>query len=179
MQAQQHISKSGHSQIELVLVEQICTNLEINLGKNYLGSILSTLHAEDSLSKLVLGSVDALRSLILRYSHRITLSTDCYGAEMASLVVTNAIWQQQQQQQQQCVQAQKEKLHVSEHNGQSHEEFTITNDLWYYADDEGNIHVSRFHVMQFSFEPCSETVSFLCLIVLCDICNRVRAQGKR
>jgi len=141
MQAQQHISKSGHSQIELVLVEQICTNLEINLGKNYLASILSTLHAEDSLSKLVLGSVDALRSLILRYSHRITLSTDCYGAEMASLVVTNAIWQQQQQQQQQqCVQTQKEKLHVSEHNGQSHEEFTITNDLWYYADDEGNIH---------------------------------------
>uniref|UniRef100_A0A7S4QU95 GYF domain-containing protein n=2 Tax=Ditylum brightwellii TaxID=49249 RepID=A0A7S4QU95_9STRA len=106
MQAQQQAPGSGHSQVELVLMERICAVLENSWGRNDLGSILSTLHAEDSRVIPLLGSVDALRALIARHPHRVALSKDpVYGADVASLLVTNAVWQQQKR-----AQAQQEEI---------------------------------------------------------------------
>lgn len=109
LQHQQQQPATGHSQVEMVLMERISTILENSWGRSDLMSILTTLHTEDSRVIPLLGSVDALRALIARHPRRVALAKDpAFGAEMAVLVVTNAQWNQQHAQAQ--AKAQQEEL---------------------------------------------------------------------
>eukprot|EP00934_Nitzschia_sp_Nitz4_P002864 Nitzschia sp. Nitz4//scaffold22_size323478//313194//316554//NITZ4_000596-RA/size323478-processed-gene-0.430-mRNA-1//1//CDS//3329543204//2854//frame0 len=99
MQQQRQQQASQQAQVEMVLMERICSILENSWGRSDLVSILSTLHSEDSRVIPLLGSVDALRALITRSPQRIALRRDPnFAGDMAVLLVTNAQWKQQQAQ---------------------------------------------------------------------------------
>ena len=139
---------SPQSQVELVLMERICSILEISWGRSDLSSILSTLHSEDSRVIPLLGNVDALRALIARSPQRIALRRDpSFAGDMAVLLITNSQWQQQQQQQQQQVQArQQEELHRHQlqeaREAQSRHSIQIDPSRpWFYSDPQSNIQV--------------------------------------
>ena len=122
-QQQQAAAASGHSQVELILMERISAILENSWGRSDLLSILHTLHAEDSRVIPLLGSVDALRALVVRHPRRIQLVNDpAFGAEMAVLAMTNAQWQQQQQQQEAQMRAQQEEMKRHQRQRQQEEE---------------------------------------------------------
>ncbi len=162
---QQQQPASGHTQVELVLMERICRILENSWGRSDLVSILTTLHSEDSRVIPLLGNVDSLRALIARHPQRVALRHDpAFGAEMAVLGMTNAQWQQQQQQQAQA-RAQQEELQrreqqrrliaVQQQQQQQQEAAAraqsellkrsipalIPNAPWYYTDPQNSIQV--------------------------------------
>lgn len=165
LQQQQQQQASGHTQVELVLMERICRILENSWGRSDLISILSTLHSEDSRVIPLLGTADALRALIARHPQRVALRHDpAFGAEMAVLGMTNAQWQQQQLQQQQAqARAQQEELQRREQQRrllalqqQQQQEAAaraqselmkrsipavIANAPWYYTDPQNSIQV--------------------------------------
>lgn len=151
-----------HNQLEVILIERISTILENNWGRSDLVPVLQTLHNEDPRVVPLLGSVDALRALIARHPRRIALAKDpAFGAEIAVLGVTNAVWQQQQQQaaedlrriqqqqeQQKMIAAQQQEAAAARAQAESRarevasESIVITNDPWFYADPQSNVQVS-------------------------------------
>ena len=136
---------SPQSQVELVLMERICSILENSWGRSDLSSILATLHSEDSRVIPLLGNVDALRALIARSPQRIALRRDpSFAGDMAVLLMTNSQWQQQQQQQAQA--RHQEELHrrqVQEaRDAQSRQLIQIDPSRpWFYSDPQSNIQV--------------------------------------
>jgi len=148
-------------QLEVILIERISTILENNWGRSDLVPVLQTLHNEDSRVIPLLGSVDALRALIARHPRRIALAKDpAFGAEIAVLGVTNAVWQQQQQQQQaaedlrriqqqqeqqKMIAAQQQEAAAARAKAESRarevasESIVVTNDPWFYADPQSNV----------------------------------------
>lgn len=135
---------SQQSQIELVLMERICSFLENSWGRSDLLSILTTLHSEDSRVIPLLSTVDALRALISRSPHRVALRRDAsYAAEIAVLLLTNAQWQQQQVQ----VRMQQEEMRrrqIEEEESAARERARRMasvrhNEPWFYSDPQQNI----------------------------------------
>jgi hypothetical protein len=144
----QQQSPHQQSQIELVLMERICVILENSWGQSDLGSVLSTLHAEDSRVIPLLSIVDSLRALIARSPHRVALRRDPgFGGDMAVLLMTNAQWQQQQQvqarmQQEELQRRQMEKEAVARAQAQGRLVASINHDApWFYSDPQNNIQV--------------------------------------
>lgn len=143
---QQQQQASQQSQVELVLMERICSILENSWGRSDLVSILTTLHSEDSRVIPLLSNVDALRALIARSPQRVALRRDpSFSGDMAVLLVTNAQWQQQQQAQ---ARQQEEELHrrrleeEARAQAQSRASIQIKADLpWFYSDPQNNIQV--------------------------------------
>lgn len=146
-------AQNQQSQVELVLMERICSILENSWGRSDLVSILTTLHSEDSRVIPLLGNVDALRALIARSPQRVVLRRDPMAGDMAQLLLTNVQWQQQQQ-----VRAQQEELQRREQQRRLEEEAAararseaqnrpkaqIDADApWFYSDPQGNVQVSR------------------------------------
>lgn len=145
------------SQIELVLMERICVILENSWGRSDLGSILATLHSEDSRVIPLLQNADSLRALIARSPQRVTLRRDPNfgGGEMAVLVLTNTQWQQRQQEQQQQQHQQQAQMQQEEirRRRQMEEEASRAqaqrnlvasinfNAPWFYSDPQQNIQV--------------------------------------
>lgn len=137
---------SQQSQVELVLMERICSILENSWGRSDLASVLATLHAEDSRVIPLLGNVDALRALIARSPLRIALRRDPgFAGDMAVLLLTNSQWQQQQQQQQAQARHQEElrRLQLEEaRQVQSRQSIQIDpRRPWFYSDPQSNIQV--------------------------------------
>lgn len=147
------------SQVELVLMERICSILETSWGRSDLLSILSTLHSEDPRVIPLLNNADSLSALIARSPQRIALRRDPnFAGQMAELLLTNAQWQQQQQQAQ--ARAQQEELHRREQQRRMDEEAAVAraraealNRLaasivpdapWFYSDPQQNIQVRIF-----------------------------------
>lgn len=88
------------SEVELVLMERICTILENQWGHSDMVSILNLLHSEDSRVIALLSSVDALRALISRHPHRVEIRVDpAMRTEVAQLRLTNAQYRQEQERQ--------------------------------------------------------------------------------
>ncbi len=154
MQSQQQSQQPEYSQVELILTERISTVLENSWGRSDLMTILQTLHNDDARVVPLLGTVDALRALIVRHPRRFALTKDpTFGAEMAVLVMNNSQWQQQKaseemQRRQQEEEHQKmllakeaEARAKAEAEARASEIITITNAPWYYADPQGNIQV--------------------------------------
>lgn len=144
------------SQIELVLMERICVILENSWGQSDLGSVLSTLHAEDSRVIPLLSNVDSLRALVARSPHRVALRRDPgFGGDMAVLLMTNAQWQQQQQQQQVQARMQQEELQrrqlekeavarAQAQQAQGRLVASINHESpWFYSDPQNNIQVRQ------------------------------------
>ena len=147
---QQQQAPQQQSQVELVLMERICSILENSWGRSDLASILQTLHSEDSRVLPLLGNVDALRALIARSPQRVALRRDpSFNGDMAVLLMTNVQWQQQRQQQQQAqARQQQEELHrrrMEEEamaQRQRSSSIQIHPDLpWFYSDPQKNIQV--------------------------------------
>lgn len=148
--AQQHQSSPQQSQIELVLMERICTILENSWGRSDLISILTTLHSEDSRVIPLLGNIDALRALIARSPQRVSLRRDPgLAGEMAVLVMTNAQWQEQQQIQARIQQEEIRRRHLEEEakarlQTQNQLAASIKKDApWFYSDPQNNIQVRK------------------------------------
>jgi hypothetical protein len=166
-QAMQQRQQTGHSQVELVLVERISVFLENSWGRSDLMSILTTLHSEDSRVIPLLGNVDALRALIARHPRRIALRQDpAFGAEMAVLLLTNSQFQQQQQQQAQArvqqeeIQRREQQLRMEEMRSNHNGELRIIPDApWFYSDPQNNIQV-REVILQ-CFKPSSTRTDVL------------------
>lgn len=143
-----------YSQVELVLAERISTVLENCWGRADLMTILQTLHSDDSRVIPLLGSVDALRALIVRHPLRFALTKDpTFGSEMAALVMNNLQWQQhkaaeelqhRQQEEHQKMLAAKEAEARAKVEAQARlsQPVIITDAPWFYADPQGNIQVS-------------------------------------
>ncbi len=161
-QQQKQASQPGPSQIELILTERISTILENSWGRSNLMSVLSTLHSEDPRVVQLLGNVDALRALIARHTRRFALANDpTYGTEMAVLLMNNATWQQQQQadelrrrqeEHQKLIAARQQEAARIEAEQRAKEassqQVVVTNSPWYYADPQGNVQVSKCHIIQ-------------------------------
>lgn len=144
-----------YSQVELILAERISTVLENCWGRADLMTILQTLHNDDSRVVPLLGSVDALRALIVRHPLRFALTKDpTFGSEMAALVMNNVQWQQKkaadelqrrQQEEHQKILAAKEAEARAKAEAQAQarlsEPVVITDAPWFYADPQGNIQV--------------------------------------
>ena len=155
MQQQQQQQPSPQSQVEAVLMERISTILENSWGRSDLGSILSTLHSEDSRVIPLLGSVELLRDLIAHNPRRVALRQDpAFGAEMAVLQMTNAQWSQHEaqvraQQEQEDRRRREEQIRME--NIQRQRSMSsdggggpprINPDApWFYSDPQGNIQV--------------------------------------
>jgi len=132
------------SQVELVLMERICSILENSWGRSDLVSILTTLHAEDSRVIPLLNNVDALRALIARSPQRVALRRDpSFAGDMAVLLMTNAQWQQQQQAQARLQQEELRRRRLEEEaraQAQSRANAQINPTLpWFYSDPQNNI----------------------------------------
>jgi hypothetical protein len=151
--AQRQQPSPQQSQIELVLMERICTILESSWGKNDLLCILTTLHSEDSRVIPLLGNIDALRALIARSPRRVSLRREPgLAGEIAVLSMTNSQWQEQQQHQQQMqARMQQEEMrrrHLEEEakarlQTQNQLSASIKKDApWFYSDPQNNIQVS-------------------------------------
>jgi hypothetical protein len=156
-----------YSQVELILAERISTVLENCWGRADLMTILQTLHNDDSRVVPLLGSVDALRALIVRHPLRFALTKDpTFGSEMAALVMNNVQWQQhkaadelqrRQQEEHQKILAAKEAEARAKAEAQAQaqarlsEPVVITDAPWFYADPQGNIQVRiiLFHTIVF------------------------------
>jgi hypothetical protein len=108
---------------------------------------LQTLHTDDARVVPLLGTVDALRALIVRHPRRFALTKDpTFGAEMAVLIMNNSQWQQHQaseelQRRQQDDHQKMLAAKKAEAEARASETIVITNDPWYYADPQGNIQV--------------------------------------
>lgn len=144
--AMQHQNSQQH-QVELVLMERICSILENSWGQSDLLSILTTLHSEDSRVIPLLGNVDALRALIARSPQRVALRRDPnFAGDMAVLLMTNAQWKQQAQAR--AHQEEMRRLQMEEEaraHAQKQASFQINPDLpWFYSDPQNNIQVSFF-----------------------------------
>lgn len=145
MQQQQ---PSPQSQVELVLMERICSILENSWGRSDLVSVLTTLHSEDSRVIPLLGNVDALRALIARSPQRIALRRDPnFAGDMAVLLMTNAQWQQQQQVQARLQQEDLQRRRLEEEERARVQALNrataqINPDApWFYSDPQANIQV--------------------------------------
>lgn len=145
-QQQQQQASPQQSQIELVLMERICTILENSWGRADLVSILRTLHSEDSRVIPLLGNIDSLRALIARSPQRVSLRRDpAIAGEIAVLVLTNAQWQEQQQIQARMRQEELRRRHMEEEakarlQAQTQLAASIKKDApWYYSDPQNNI----------------------------------------
>jgi len=146
-QQQQQQTSPQQSQIELVLMERICTVLENSWGRSDLISILRTLHSEDSRVIPLLGNIDSLRALIARSPQRVSLRRELGPVgELAVLVMTNAQWQEQQQQIQ--VRIQQEELRRRRMEEEAKARLQAQNQLtasikkdapWFYSDPQNNI----------------------------------------
>lgn len=143
---QQQQSSPQQSQIELVLMERICTILENSWGRNDLLSILRTLHSEDSRVVPLLGNIDALRALIARSPQRVSLRRDPgLAGEMAVLIMTNTQWQEQQQIQARIQQEEMRRRHLEEEakarlQARNQLAASIKKDApWFYSDPQNNI----------------------------------------
>ena len=148
--AQQQQSSQQQSQIELVLMERICTILENSWGRNDLVSILTTLHSEDSRVIPLLGNIDALCALIARSPQRVSLRREpTLGGEIAVLGMTNSQWQEQQQIQARMQQEEMRRRHLEEEakarlQTQNQLAASIKQDApWFYSDPQNNIQVSE------------------------------------
>jgi hypothetical protein len=156
-QQQKPQQQPEYSQVELILCERISTILENTWGRSDLMTVLQTLHSDDSRVVPLLGTVDALRALIVRHPGRFGLTKDpTFGAEMAVLVTNNAQWQQQnasedlqrrQQEEHQQMMAAKEAEAIAEAQAKARasEPIVITDAPWYYADPQGNVQVSCYY----------------------------------
>jgi hypothetical protein len=143
-----------YSQVELILCERISTILENTWGRSDLLTVLQTLHNDDPRVVPLLGTVDALRALIVRHPRRFALTKDpTFGAEMAVLVADNAQWQQhkasedlqrrQQEEHQKMIAAKEAEARAkAEAEAKASEPMIITDAPWYYADPQGNVQVS-------------------------------------
>ena len=156
LQTQQQ--QQQRDQVELILTERVSAILENSWGRCELSSILLSLHNEDPRVIPLLGSVDQLRSLLVRHPLRIRLAKDpTFGSEMAVLLMNTSQWQQhtndelkrRQQEEQQNLMAQQQAAAVkakvdAESRGQEAkiEKIIITDDPWFYADPQGNVQVS-------------------------------------
>mmetsp|Transcript_10936 Transcript_10936/g.31744 ORF Transcript_10936/g.31744 Transcript_10936/m.31744 type:complete len:1115 (+) Transcript_10936:384-3728(+) len=145
-QQQQQQTSPQQSQIELILMERICTILENSWGRSDLLSVLRTLHSEDSRLINLLGNIDALRALIARSPQRVSLRRDPgLAGEIAVLVMTNAQWQEQRQIQARIQQEQLRRRHMEEEakarlQAQNQLTASIKRDApWYYSDPQNNI----------------------------------------
>lgn len=152
------------SQVEQILMERVSNVLEGAWGRTDLGTLLSTLQTEDPRVIPLLGTIEELKTLILRHSNRVAMvSGPGFGGEMAVLVMTNAQYQQQQIQKQREEEFQRQRqmlqnmqaLQLAEEEARSREQVAtlsaqqqlhkhqqqvrITNDPWFYADPQGNI----------------------------------------
>ena len=139
------------SQVELVLMERICSILENSWGRSDLVSILTTLHSEDSRVIPLLSNVDALRALIARSPQRIALRRDpSFAGDMAVLLLTNTQYQQQQHAQARHQQEELRRRRLEEEaraQAQSRATVQINPDLpWFYSDPQNNIQVSSSSV---------------------------------
>jgi len=148
--AQQQQPSPQQSQIELVLMERICTILENSWGRNDLLSILTTLHSEDSRVVPLLGNIDALRALIARSPQRVSLRREPgLAGEIAVLAMTNSQWQEQQQHQQQIqARMQQEEMRRRHLEEEAKARLQTQNQLsalikkdapWFYSDPQNNI----------------------------------------
>lgn len=139
------------SQVELVLMERICTILENSWGRSDLVSILTTLHSEDSRVIPLLGHVDALRALIARSPRRVSLHRDpSFGGDIAVLTMTNSQWQQQQQQLQARLQQEEMERRRLEEEEKSRVPAATRIDPqapWFYSDPQNNVQVSLIGVV--------------------------------
>ena len=138
-------------------MERISTILENSWGRSDLGSILSTLHTEDSRVIPLLGSVELLRDLIAHNPRRVALRHDpAFGAEMAVLQMTNAQWSQHEaqvraQREQEAARRREEQLRMEsiQHqrsmssDGGSGATRINPDAPWFYSDPQGNIQVCR------------------------------------
>lgn len=159
-QAIQQQQASHQSQVEIVLMERICSILENSWGRSDLVSILNTLHSEDSRVVPLLGNVEALRALLARSPQRVALRHDPnFGGDMAVLLMTNTQWQQQQQQQQAQARLQEEELQrrraaeeaeaTARAKAQNQAIGPINPDQpWFYSDPQNNIQVSSLFVVR-------------------------------
>eukprot|EP00536_Pseudo-nitzschia_multiseries_P017109 jgi/Psemu1/321126/estExt_fgenesh1_pm.C_13830001 len=145
-QQQQQQTSPQQSQIELVLMERICTILENSWGRSDLLSILRTLHSEDARVVPLLGNIDALRALIARSPQRVNLRRDpALGGEIAHLVMTNGRWNEQHQMQARIQQEQLRRRRMEEEakarlQAQNQLTASIKRDApWYYSDPQNNI----------------------------------------
>jgi hypothetical protein len=144
---QQQQQNSQQSQVELVLMERICSILENSWGRSDLVSILTTLHSEDSRVVPLLSNVDALRALVARSPQRIALRRDpSFSGDMAVLLVTNSQWQQQQQAQARQQQEElRRRRQEEEARAQAQNRVEIKENLpWFYSDPQNNIQVRIF-----------------------------------
>mmetsp|Transcript_24154 Transcript_24154/g.59130 ORF Transcript_24154/g.59130 Transcript_24154/m.59130 type:complete len:680 (+) Transcript_24154:106-2145(+) len=144
--ALQQQAASQQSEVELVLMERICTILENSWGRSDLVSILTTLHSEDSRVIPLLGHVDALRALIARSPRRVSLHRDpSFGGDIAVLAMTNSQWQQQQQQLQARLEQEEMERRRLEEAEKSRVPVATKIDPqapWFYSDPQNNIQVS-------------------------------------
>ena len=137
----------GPSQVELILMERISQILENSWGRSDLVSVLSTLHSDDSRVIPLLGSVDALRSLVARHPRRVALRHDpAFGSEMAVLLMTNLQFKQHQQVQDTENRARQEKNQLLEQQRrlQAIQKKQTSPSVdpkapWYYSDPQGNV----------------------------------------
>jgi len=160
MQARQQATAAtqqtqGHSQVELILMERVCTLLENSWGRSDLVTILSSLHKEDARVVPLLSTVEALRALLSRHPRRVAqLKDPSYGTDMAVLIMTNTQFQQQQaaqdmqrrhieqQQQLQAVAAARTKAEAEVRTREiAAKTIFMPESPWYYADPQGNIQV--------------------------------------
>lgn len=147
MQQQQQATQQ--SQVELVLMERICSILENSWGRSDLVSILTTLHSEDSRVIPLLSNVDALKALISRSPQRVALRRDPgFSGDIAHLLLTNSQWQQQQQQQAHARAQQEDELRRRRMEEQSRAQaqkmaasHIHPDKPWFYSDPQNNIQV--------------------------------------
>lgn len=133
----QQQAASQQSQVELVLMERICTILENSWGRSDLVSILTTLHSEDSRVIPLLGHVDSLRALIARSPSRITLH---FGGDIAVLTMTNSQWQQQQLQARlQQEEIERRRMEEAEKKNRAPASKIDPQAPWFYSDPQNNI----------------------------------------
>ncbi|CAJ1955860.1 unnamed protein product [Cylindrotheca closterium] len=141
--ALQQQAASQQSQVELVLMERICTILENSWGRSDLVSILTTLHSEDSRVIPLLGHVDALRALIARSPRRVSLHRDpSFGGDIAVLAMTNSQWQQHQQQLQARLEQEEMERRQLEEAEKSRVPVKTKIDHqapWFYSDPQNNV----------------------------------------
>jgi len=143
---QQQQASSQQSQIELVLMERICTILENSWGRADLVTILTTLHSEDSRVIPLLSNVESIRALIARSPQRVSIRRDSgLGDEMAVLVLTNEQWQEQKQhqariEQEELLRRQMEEEEKARMEAQNRLIVSMKqDDPWYYSDPQNNI----------------------------------------
>jgi hypothetical protein len=134
---------SQQSQVEMVLMERICSILENSWGRSDLSSALATLHSEDSRVIPLLGNVEALRALIARSPQRIALRRDpSFAGELAVLLMTNSQWQQQQQAQARHQEELRRRQLQEARQAQSRQSVQIDPSRpWFYSDPQSNIQV--------------------------------------